>query len=60
MDDLLRSGSGYFNGPRDVVIYFKRRLKGEILKVVSKLFGIGKNSTVSSGIDRVKGHKTAC
>ena len=54
MDDLLRSRRGYFNEPRNVAIYLTRRLRGDTLKVVGEVFGINKNSTVSSSIDRVK------
>ena len=54
MDDLLRSIRGYFNEPRNVAIYLTRRLRGDTLKVVGEVFGINKNSTVSSSIDRVK------
>ncbi len=54
MDDLLRSRRGYFNEPRNVAIYLTRRLRGDTLKFVGEVFGINKNSTVSSSIDRVK------
>lgn len=54
MDDLLRSRRGYFNEPRNVAIYLTRRLRGDTLKVVGEVFGINKNSTVSSSIDRMK------
>ena len=54
IDDLYRSRRGYFNEPGNVAIYLKRRLRGETLKAVSDVFGISKNSTVSSIFDRVK------
>ncbi|UCG66506.1 MAG: transposase [Deltaproteobacteria bacterium] len=54
MDDLVRSRRGYFNEPRNVAIYLTRRLRGDTLKVVGEVFGINKNSTVSSSVDRVK------
>ena len=54
MDDLMRSRRGYFNEPRNVAIYLTRRLRGDTLKVVGEVFGINKNSTVSSSVHRVK------
>ena len=54
IDDLVRSRRGYFNEPRNVAIYLTRRLRGDTLKVVGRVFGITKNSTVSSSVDRVK------
>ena len=54
MDDLIRSRRGYFNEPRNVAIYLTRRLRGDTLKEVGEVFGINKNSTVSSSVDRVK------
>ena len=54
IDDLLMSRRGYFNEPRNVAIYLMRRLRGDTLKVVGEVFGINKNSTVSSSVDRVK------
>ena len=54
MDDLMRSRRGYFNEPRNVAIYLMRRLRGDTLKVVGEVFGINKNSTVSSSVHRVK------
>ncbi|PQP35151.1 hypothetical protein C6A37_04060, partial [Desulfobacteraceae bacterium SEEP-SAG9] len=38
----------------NVGIYLARRLRGDTLKVVGEVFGITKNSTVSSSIDRIK------
>ena len=54
MDDLIRSRRGYFNEPRNVAIYLMRRLRGDTLKVVGEVFGINKNSTVSSSVHKVK------
>ena len=54
MDDLYRSRRGYFNEPRNVAIYLTRRLRGDTLKGVGEIFGINKNSTVSSIIDRAR------
>ena len=53
-NDLLASRRGYFNEPRNVAIYLIRRLRGDTLKGVRKAFGIDKNSTISSVIERVK------
>ena len=53
-DDLLKSRRGYFNEPRNVAIYLMRRLRGDTLKEVGEAFGISKNSTVSSCVDKVK------
>ena len=38
----------------NVAIYLTRRLRGDTLKVVGEVFGITKNITVSSSIDRIK------
>jgi len=54
MDDLVMSRRGYFNEPRNVAIYLTRRLRGDTLKVVGEVFGINKNSTVSSSVDKLK------
>jgi len=54
MVDLVRSRRGYSNEPRNVAIYLMRRLRGDTLKVVGEVFGINKNSTVSSSVYRVK------
>ncbi len=51
--DLHASRRGYFNEPRNVAIYLIRRLRGDTLKVVGEAFGIGKNSTVSSVVERL-------
>jgi len=53
-DDLLKSRRGYFNEPRNVAIYLMRRLRGDTLKEAGEIFGIRKNSTVSSSISGVK------
>jgi len=53
MDDLVSSRRGYFNEPRNVAIYLTRRLRGDSLKLVGEVFGVNKNSTVSSCIERV-------
>lgn len=50
-DTLLSSKRGYYNEPRNVAIYLIRHLRNDTLKDVGKIFGISKNSSVSS-IDR--------
>jgi chromosomal replication initiation ATPase DnaA len=52
--DIFSSRRGYFNEPRNVSIYLIRRLRGETLKEVGALFGINRNSTVSSVVERLK------
>ena len=50
-DTLLLSKRGCFNEPRNVAVYLIRHLRNDKLKDVGKIFGISKNSTISS-IDR--------
>ena len=51
---LFSSRRGLFNEPRNVAIYLIKRLRGDTLKEVGKIFGIEKNSTVSSVVERLK------
>lgn len=53
-NDLLVSRRGYFNEARNVAIYLIRRLRRDTLKEVGEAFGINKNSTVGSVVERVK------
>jgi chromosomal replication initiation ATPase DnaA len=53
-DDILVSKRGHFNEPRNVAIYLIRCIRNDTLKGVGKAFGIDKNSTVGSVIERVK------
>jgi putative transposase len=53
-DFLFSSRRGFFNEPRNVAIYLTRRLRCDTLKEVGKLFGIEKNSSVSSVVERMK------
>jgi hypothetical protein len=53
--ELLISRRGYFNEPRNVAIYVIRHIRGDKLKEVGGLFGISKNSTISSIDRRLKG-----
>ncbi len=53
-DVLFSSRRGFFNEPRNVAIYLIRRLRGGTLKEVGKIFGIEKNSSVSSVVERLR------
>ena len=53
-DSLFNSKRGFNNEPRNVAIYLARRLRGDTLKEVGKIFGIDKNSSVSSVVERLK------
>jgi putative transposase len=53
-DSLFSSRRGFFNEPRNVAIYLTRRLRGDTLKEAGKIFGIEKNSSVSSVVERLK------
>jgi putative transposase len=52
--ELYVNRRGYFNEPRNVAVYLIRRLRNDPLKQVGEQFGIGKYSTVSSIVERVK------
>ncbi len=51
--ELLASRRGYFNEPRNVAMYLIRCLRGERLKEVGEVFGINRNSTVGSVVERL-------
>ena len=51
---LFSSRRGHFNEPRNVAIYLIRWFRGATLKEAGKIFGIEKNSTVSSIVERLK------
>ena len=53
-DSLFSSRRGFFNEPRNVAIYLTRRLRGDTLKEAGKIFGIERNSSVSSVVERLK------
>ncbi len=53
-DDILVSKRGHFNESRNVAIYLIRSIRNDTLKGVGKAFGIDKNSTVGSVVERVK------
>jgi REP element-mobilizing transposase RayT len=51
---LLKSRKGVFNEPRNVAIYLMRRLRGDSLVEIGKIFQMKKYSSVSSIIERLK------
>ena len=51
---LLKSRKGVFNEPRNVAIYLMRRLRGDTLVEICKIFQMKKYSSVSSIIERLK------
>ena len=51
---LLKSRKGVFNEPRNVAIYLMRRLRGDSLVEIGKIFEMKKYSSVSSIIERLK------
>lgn len=53
-EDLVHSRRGYFNEARNVAMYLSRRLRGDRLKEIGNGFGLGKYSSVSSVVERVK------
>ena len=53
-DDILVSKRGHFNEPRNIAIYLTRCIRNDTLKGAGKAFGIDKNSTVGSVVERVK------
>lgn len=52
--ELYPSRRGQYNEPRNIAIYLMRSLRCEGLKEIGDVFGIGKISSVSSVIQRVK------
>jgi hypothetical protein len=52
--DLYKSRRGSYNEPRNIVIYLIRVLRRDSLKEIGMQFNIGKYSSVSSIIERVK------
>ena len=53
-EELFYSRRGNYNEARNVAIYLVRKLRGDRLKEIGEVFGIGKYSTVSSAVQRVK------
>jgi hypothetical protein len=52
--DLFYSRRGHGNEARNVAIYLARRLRGDRLKEIGDAFKIGRYSTVSSIVERMK------
>jgi putative transposase len=52
--ELIVSRRGVFNEPRNVAIYLMRRVRGDSLNQIATQFQIGKYSSVSSAIERMK------
>jgi putative transposase len=52
--DLFYSKRGHRNEARNVAIYLARRLRGDRLKEIGEAFKIGRYSTVSSIVERMK------
>lgn len=52
--DLFYSRRGHGNEARNVVIYLARRLRGDRLREIGEAFKIGRYSTVSSIVERMK------
>ncbi len=52
--DLLKTRRGQTNDPRNVAIYLVRRLRRDTAGGIARHFGIEKDSTVNSTIDRMK------
>jgi putative transposase len=52
--DLFYSRRGHGNEARNVAIYLARRLRGDRLKEIGEAFKIGRYSTVSSIVERMK------
>ena len=53
-DTVFYSRRGFFNEPRNVAIYLIRLLRSDTLKEAGEIFGIDKNSSVSSVVERLK------
>jgi len=54
MSDLQLSKRGQLNEPRNVAMYLMRHLRGDPLGVICKEFGLKKDSSAGSIVDRVK------
>lgn len=54
MSDLRVSKRGQINEPRNVAMYLMRHLRGDTLSAICKEFGLKKESSVGSIVDRVK------
>ena len=54
MSDLRISKRGQINEPRNVAMYLMRNLRGDTLSAICKEFGLKKDSSAGSIVDRVK------
>jgi len=54
ISDLQTSIRGQLNEPRNVAMYLMRHLRGETLSIICKEFGLKKDSSAGSIVDRVK------
>jgi len=54
MSDLQLSKRGQINEPRNVAMYLMRNLRGDRLSAICKEFGLKKDSSAGSIVDRVK------
>jgi len=53
-EDLLKSKRGIFNEPRNIAIYLTRQLRAEGLDEICRQFHMGRYSSASSAIERVR------
>ena len=54
ISDLRVSIRGQLNEPRNVAMYLMRYLRGDTLSAICKAFGLKKDSSAGSIVDRVK------
>ena len=54
MSDLQISKRGQINEPRNVAMYLMRNLRGDTLSAICKEFGLKKDSSAGSIVERVK------
>ncbi len=54
ISDLWISIRGQLNEPRNVAMYLMRHLRGDKLSIICEEFGLKKDSSAGSIIDRVK------
>jgi len=54
ISDLRVSIRGQLNEPRNVAMYLMRHLRGDTLSAICKEFGLKKDSSAGSIVDRVK------
>jgi len=54
LSDVLASKRGHINEPRNVAMYLMRHVRGDTLSALCKEFGLKKDSSAGSIVDRVK------